>query len=245
MLGRNSVIMISVVCALAFTALTAANASAEQRAYVCETGGAHQFEDAHCIVPNTTTGFYHHQLLPITATSITATNSRTASGTTAATVEKLKGSLGGVVTEIQCTSLSGTGSLTNAASSVTGTGTLVYSGCTVTKPENKGCVVTGGSVLTTTVKGTTVGQTAGHLKFTPNSGTEFATVPISGCENTALNNNFPVVGSLVANVSGATTTSTHTAVTAQGLLEFGGVEAGLEGALTITTGGLHIPVVLT
>lgn len=52
-------------------------------------------------------------------------------------MEKLKGALAGVVTEIQCTTVEGTGSLTNAASSATGTGTLKFSGCTVTKPEGK------------------------------------------------------------------------------------------------------------
>lgn len=92
-------------------------------------------------------------------------------------------------------------------------------------------------MTTNTLKGTTVGQASGHLKFEPNSGTQFATVPISECKIRALNNTFPVTGSVVATTSGATTTTTHTEITGQGTLEFGGVEAGLEGALTTKTEG--------
>jgi hypothetical protein len=97
-------------------------------------------------------------------------------------------------------------------------------------------VVTGGTVTTKTLKGTTVGQAANKLKFEPNSGTEFATVPIESCSIGSLNNKFPVTGSLVADTSGATTTTTEAGVTGQNTLKFGGVNAGIEGALTIKVG---------
>jgi hypothetical protein len=122
---------------------------------------------------------------------------------------------------------------------VTGTGTITFSGCTVELPENKGCVITGSTISTNTLTGTTVG----HVRVTAPG--ILAAVPISGCENAVLNNIWAVEGSLVVNVSGATGTVTHTGVTAQETLEFGGVEAGLEGALTLTTGSEHFGITLT
>ncbi|MGD9735521.1 MAG: hypothetical protein AB7V58_07940 [Solirubrobacterales bacterium] len=232
MIGRKSVLGVAVLCALVFGAFAAANASAEQRAYSCSEGGA-QFTDAHCLSAGS--GPYGHVLLE-GETAITGTNANTAEGTSAAAVSKLLGALSGVVTELQCTGLSGTGQLTNAASSVSGTGVITYEGCSVTKPANKGCKVAGNKVVTETLNGTTVGQAANKLKFTP-SGETFAKITIEGCSIGALNNTFPVTGSLVADTSGATTTTTHAGITSQGTLKFGGVKAGLEGALTIKAGG--------
>ena len=233
--GRKSVLGIAVLCALVLGAFAAASASAEQRAYKCTEGTTKQFSDEHCLVPSGS-GAFEHKLLE-GETAITGTNAKTAEGTSVASVSKLAGSLSGVVTELQCTGLSGTGQLTNAAASVTGTGVITYSGCSVTKPAGKGCVVKNGEVVTATLKGTTVGQAAGKLKFTPNTGETFASITIEKCSIASLNNTFPVQGSLVANTSGATTTTTHAGITEQGTLKFGGVKAGLEGALTIEAGG--------
>ena len=159
---------------------------------------------------------------------------KTASETTAASVAKLKGALSGVVTEVQCTTVGGSGELTNSAASVSGTGTIEYTGCTVTLPAGKGCKVTGGAVTTKNLAATTSGQGKNEVKFTPNEGTEFASIPIEGCSNEALNNTFPVTGSLVATATGATLSTTHAGVTAQNTLKFGGVKAGLEGTITIS-----------
>jgi hypothetical protein len=165
------------------------------------------------------------------------TNAKTASGTTASTVSKLKGTLSGLETEVQCTGLHGTGVLRNTATNVSGTGTITYTGCTVTKPAGRECKVKNGTVTTNLLKAGTI-ATANKLEFKPNSGTEFAKVPIEGC----LNNKppaaeYPVSGSLVANTSGATTTTEHGAITTQGTLTFGGNAAGIEGALTISMEG--------
>jgi hypothetical protein len=245
MIGRKSVIGIAVLCALAVSAFAAASASAEQRAYTCDSSAAvKEFKDAHCLTKVESGATVGHTLLPETSTAITGTNANTTEETKAAAVSKLLGALSGVVTEVQCTTLGGTGSLTNAAASVSGTGTIEYTGCTVTKPAGKGCVVTGGAVTTKELSATTAGQAANKLKFTPKEGTEFATVPIEKCETASLNNKFPVTGSLIADTSGATTTTTHAGVTTQNTLKFGGVKAGIEGALTISTSG-GSPVTLT
>lgn len=244
MLGRKSVLGICVLCALAFGAFAAANASAEQKAWECKgAAGEKDFTDPHCkfhITPGEGS-FGHKEIKKEVKKAIVGTNGETAKNkegeeTKAAAVSKLLGALSGVVTEVQCSGLSGTGSMTNAAASVTGEGVLTYSGCTVTKPSGQGCEVEGGSIATENLEGTTVGQAANKLKFSPKSpATKFATIPIKNCTTSSLNNKFPVTGSLIADVTGATSTTTHEGVTTQNTLKFGGVKAGLEGALTIKT----------
>jgi hypothetical protein len=235
MIGRRSVIGVVMALALAFAAFAAANASAEQRAFACETGGA-EFSDAHCL---NTGGTLSRKLtlIPGENVAITATSEKTASETTASTPSQLSGTLAGVATELECTlvkSVAGTGKLTNAASSVSGSGKLTYTGCVVLKPAGKGCKVNNGTVNTEELKATTVGQAANKLKFEM-VGTKFANVEIKECTTTALNNTFPVTGSLVANTSGATTTTNKAEIETQNTLKFGGNKAGLGGAITISS----------
>jgi hypothetical protein len=247
MTRRKSVIAINVLFALAFAAFAAfaaANASAEDRAYACEDGGAHQFSDEHCLTPNTTTGEFHHQLLP-SPTGITATNAGTASGTTAAEVSKLKGKISGVVTEIQCTGAAATGSLKNKATFVEGTGFIHYTGCSVTKPAGKKCLVKEGKVDTEELEAETLLRAGTNVLVNPVIGEIIAIITIEGCEIAALNERFPVKGLLVATMTGATATTTHAGITGQGTFTFGGNAAGLEGALTIKTEVVKDAVVLT
>ncbi|HET7444456.1 MAG TPA: hypothetical protein VFJ57_07340 [Solirubrobacterales bacterium] len=243
MIGRKSVIGIAVLCALAPSAFAAASASAEQRAVTCAPEGS-GFSDAHCTTAGSPGTFSHVNIPNGEATAITGGNEKTASNTTAASVAKLKGALSGVETEVQCTTVGGSGELTNTATSVSGSGTIEYTGCTVTKPAGKGCVVKGGAVTTEKLAATTVGQAANNVKFTPAGETNFAVIPIEGCSIAALNNNFPVTGSLVATATGATLSTTHAGVTTQNTLKFGGVKAGLEGAITISKAGGN-PITLT
>jgi hypothetical protein len=121
----------------------------------------------------------------------------------------------------------------NSGGEVSGTGTLVYTGCMVLKPAGKECVVKGGSVTTEKLAGTTKAQAANKLKITPAEGETFAKITLDKCTVASLNNTFPVTGSLIADVSGATSTSTEAGVTTQNTLKFGGNKAGLGGALTI------------
>jgi hypothetical protein len=236
MIGRKSVLGVVVLCALAFSAFAAGNASASfQIAVECAPGGT-GFGDAHCVEAGVTHG---HAAIPAspTWTLIDGTNAKTASGTTAAAPSRLKGKLSGVETELECTGLSGEGELMNNSGEgtewVEGKGKIHYTGCSVTKPAGKGCKVKGSKVDTEELSATTKGQAASKLAFSP-VGEKFANITIEGCSVAALNNTFPVTGSLVADTNGATTTTTHAGITAQKTLTFGGNPAGLEGALTIT-----------
>jgi type 1 fimbria pilin len=244
MISRRSVIGIAVLCALVVSAFAAAGASAVEnpfRAYTCEpVSTGRQFSDEHCKTEASGAGTgWKHTLITGEKTPIVGTNAATADEgtghTNAHTVAKLHGVISGVETEIQCTHVTGSGELTNAAGSVTGNGTIIYKEtCAVTKPAGRNCVVTGGEVTTKKLTATTVGQEANKVKFTPFEGTQFAVIPISGClENIPPTGNYPVTGSLVATATGATLTTTGAGVTAQGTLKFGGQVAGLDGALTI------------
>jgi hypothetical protein len=157
--------------------------------------------------------------------------------TKAAAVSVLEGTLPPEVA-IQCTAVSGNGELTNAAASVTGTLSLKYTGCTVLKPVNRGCMVKGGEITTRVLKFTTVGQAAGSLKFQANAGVQIAAVPIEACQNNVPPTaEYPVTGSFVASLTGATITTTAEAVTKENTLKFAGNKAGLEGTLTLSMEG--------
>lgn len=233
--GRRAAMGVAVLCALVFSAFAASSASANQ-IYTCKPAtGVTGFADAHCLAPTSppSTNFQH--VLEEGEIEITGTNANTAEGTTAARVSKLRGTAAGLETEVICTTVGGSGKAKNEATWGQGTGVIEYSGCSVAKPAGKGCVVTGGAVNTKELFATTKGLT-GELEFTPVSGTEFASVPISSCSVSGLNNTFPVTGSIKGTIEGGTTTSTHAGTTAQNTLKFAGQKAGLDGAITIKGG---------
>lgn len=234
---RESIIVLSIVSALAVCAVAASSASALQaRAYTCSpTATTLEFSKAHCTSADKPGSAFGHTLITET-TTIEGTNANTASETKAKTPSRLEGTLAGFETAIECTGLGATGSLTNEATFVKGTGVINYTGCSVQKPSGIGCVVKGNAVSTEELKATTGAQVLTNLKFEP-VGTKFAGITIEGCSTSELNHTFPVTGSLIAKTNGATITTTHAGITGQGTLIFGGNFAGLEGALTISMSG--------
>ena len=239
MTGRRSVVGIVVLCALALCAFGAANASAGGREYMCEENklaGAEQFSDAHCTVEASGNGGFKHVEIPNGETqAYVVANANTAKGTTAPTPAVLGTTVMGVAVEVECTKVAGEGSLTNSEKGASGTGTINYSGCAVTKPAGKGCVVTEGGFKTTLLAVTTEGLAANEVQLGPKSGTEFTTIPISGCSTSGLNQKYVVTGKFVATAHGATLTTAHENITKQGTLSFGGNKAGVSGAVTVST----------
>jgi hypothetical protein len=229
---RKSVVALAVLCALAISAVSVASASATSAFTCVNTGTA--FRGAHCLTTGTASQTWSHTAITSNPTTITGTNANTATETTTAAVSILKGKLAGLETELQCTEVAqaaGTNTLENTEGKVKGTGAITYSKCTVLKPAGKSCLV-GNEKMVTTEKLKAETLSATELKFAPNTGTTFANIVIEGCTVAALNNTFPVTGSLIGTVSGATTTTTHAGVTAQGTVFFGGNPAGLDGGLT-------------
>lgn len=244
MRGRSYIIGAGALLILMFSAIAAQPAFAEQQAYECSPSAPTKtFSDAHCL--NSGGSSFGHIKIEGT-TEVTGTNAKTASGTTAAAVGKLRGTIAGVETEIQCTeeSLLG-GKLTLGFIHVKYDFKHTKKKCTVTKPAGKGCVVNEATIQSNELSATTLGQAANNVKVTPAEGTTLASVKIESCSISALNNTFSLTGSYIATASGATLSTTHAGVTAQETLFFAGVEAGLEGALTISSAATGNGIALT
>lgn len=229
----RTILGIAVLCALALSAFFAASAQAEQSVYTCRHEPGPR-EDPHCRVAAVGTGTYNTIWGGLEATGYSATNLKTTEETTASTTTKLKGNIAGIATEVQCTSVSATGELQNTEHGTNGTGVISYSGCSVTAPAGRSCVVKGGKITTASLKATTVGQVEANLKLSPASGTEFTKIALEGCkENKPPAAEYPVTGSVTTSTTGATAFTTEEAVTKEGTLAFGGNKAGIEGAVTL------------
>lgn len=243
MIRQRTLIGACMLCALILSAVGAQSASAVgTTGFTCkekkEPGGA-GFSDAHCRSEVATGAKFEHVAIPEgTKTEGRVTNEKTASETTASTPAILAGSLSGVQVELQATSTLGIVSGTNKKTAegemfIEGTGSTTYTGVTVTKPAGKSCVVKEGKIVTNELRGTSLGQGM-EGKLEPASGETFASIVIEKCTVAALNNTFPITGSIKCPNSGATISCTESAVTAQGTLKFGGNKAGVGVSTTAT-----------
>lgn len=208
------------ICIVVFAAGVVPSASAVT-VHECKeaTGTGVRYTDSTCATESGTGKF---QTVPIpvgTPTGLTFT--ATSNIVLAATIA-------GVKFEITCTGGSGSGTATNTeaagAMKVVGSeGHISFEGCSVTAPAGKGCTVP--STLTTnTVKSETT-----EMKdvITPETGTTFITITVSGCTVTALNGSKTVTGSASGiNNTGTTTEFTTTSGSA---LTFGGQAATIIG----------------
>lgn len=250
MTRRISTLGMLALCAaamsVAFWAFAAAGASASDRAWTCKpvTTGA-TFSDQHCLTAKAGGEGWTHELITATTankTPITVTNEKTASSTTASSVQILKGALSGVETEVKCAKVANapeeeallwndenaTGKFASA------TGRLHYTGCEVTKPARE-CKVKNGTILTNKLLGTTEKEEGTGVVIKPDEGTEFTAINIEGCKNNVpAAGAYPVTGSLTVKATGATLSATHEEITKQGTLLFGGNVTGIEGAITVS-----------
>ena len=233
---RKSMLGLTMVCALLLSAFAAANASAEGTTqFTCVSGGT-QFSDPDCTTAGT--GFGH-------VTAGTGGTPWDAVGTSAAG-QVLTGTLAGVKVKLTCTGLTGTGTTTNTEGppmDVKGTGiVLKYTGCTVTEPAGKSCVIPGGTITTNTLTSTTsLTSTPKGFVFSPPASGEFVKIKIEKCTVAALNGEFPVKGTETAIPKGAFLETTATS----GTLTFGGNPATLVGTSTVTNSVSKTPLTVT
>ena len=223
---RKTMFGVATVCALLFSAFAAANASAAgTTTFTCTKGEPKQFSDSHCTETGGTKEYKHVEVAPKTKTTVTSTST---------TNQVLVGTLAGVGVEIVCTADTASGSgLQNDVTPMDVTGSEIvikYTGCTVTKPAGKSCVVKGGAITTNKLKSTTSLTTSPKgVKFEPESGTEFVAITIEKCTVAALNGTFPVKGSEIGIPKGTTLETTA----ASSSLTFGGNVATLTGTNTV------------
>lgn len=139
MTGRKAIAGLSLLCALAFCAFGAANASAKgTTAGECSSAApTKDFEDAHCDKVKSG-GSFGHILFPAgTATKVTAVNDLT--GTKSSFILRLK--FATILTEITCENVSVTGTITNIDTSGSmslsfGIFVFTFSGCKVLAPAS-------------------------------------------------------------------------------------------------------------
>lgn len=255
MTGRRAIVGLCMLCALAFSAFAAPSASAATKgttAFTCKKkpvkGGA-GFSKEHCRTVDAVSSeaeFEHKEITEETTTEITGGNTTT---NNEKEVALLKSTQAGIAEELSAnivekdpeTSawMKNRKDPTTGEHYIEGEGNLTYTEVFVTKPAGNECKVFGkaaeqtpNSITTERLLATTKGQ-GDAIKFTPAAGTVFAKFFIAGCKTAALNGEYKVEGSLVAEVDGATIRTLESNITTQGNLKLRGQKAGLEGVLTI------------
>lgn len=242
MIRVRAVVGVCVLCAIAFSAVAVQGAAAAIKGttgFTCkerkEAGGA-GFADAHCKEAVASGAKFEHVAI---AENVTTEGRATNTGTGGEKlVAKLQTTIAGVALELQATEVEALATGTNRKTAEgehfsEGTGLSEFRGITVTKPAGKGCKVTGGTLVSNTLRGTNLGQGMEGI-LEPVEGTAFMTVPIEGCSNPSLNNKFPVTGSIKCPGTGVTVECTHAATTALNTLKFAGSKAGIEVTTTAT-----------
>ncbi|HEX6827076.1 MAG TPA: hypothetical protein VF077_12235 [Nitrospiraceae bacterium] len=260
--GRRAVVGLCMLCALLVSAFAAQSASATESigttAFTCVKGAAPKdLRGEHCLTTGEAPQEYGHVAIAEgETTELTGTNKKTESNTTVDRIGKLKETIGGVPLELQATEVSGSGSMTNAKTAggehyVHGSGTITFTGVTVTDPPGRGCKVfthkedgsgnpgeegAEGIVHTLPLKATTEGQ-GDNLKFTPAVGEKFANFWITCTTKlAAIEGTWSCTGSVKGQPTtpaGATTDFAHATVTAENTLKCRGSKAGIDGALTL------------
>jgi hypothetical protein len=211
MIGRRATIGLSLLCALLFSAIAVQSAAAvvgtNTTAFACvkQDKAVFKFADAHCDVEsvNGDTGQYEHSTIS-GATEIEVTNVTTGE---AKSTQVLEGKPFKVSTKIECTTLTGKGTVSNSEPSakvhkVTGSGTLNYSGCTVVKPAKctvkEPIVAKIGSVeIQEGLVGPKAEVNAMGLEVKAPAGEPFTNVELQGVECPLKAVPFPVEGSVI------------------------------------------------
>jgi len=260
MIGRRTVVGLSLLSALLFCAFAAQSASAavakNTTAVTCvEGGGAKDFSDAHCdnaVAPGTGK-FGHVAIENGKATTLSITNAKTQNNTTEAAPTILKGTIFGVKSEIVCKTVSGEGTLTNEESGkehkVKGSVTANFTSCVANKPS--GCKVKEPITVksnTEGVEGLGAGANEMGLEFKPTEGTIFSSVVLEGC---LLAGTYNTTGTAIGTGTPAPTskhsgtTNVFTNAMTKETLKLAGNPAEVSSTTTVTMSGGGNPVALT
>jgi hypothetical protein len=200
MIGRKSILGLSLLSALALFAFAAQGAMAKTFTNIETTKGykcvhsvlAHEFIDSACnsYELGSGTGWSHKTFTGAIGINITNTMTEETSPAT------LEATVFGVTAKLTASTVTGSGTIENTESGVKGEVTVNYTGVTVDSPS--GCEVEEPLVVNAKFHG--VEDEEGHmgLKFEPAEGTTFIEIPFTG-EGCALNGNtFKVTGNAVA-----------------------------------------------
>jgi len=264
MIGRRATVGLSLLCALAFSAVAVEGAGAtvsnNTTAVTCAKEGLLEFSDAHCdknVGPGSTFG---HVSLPVPLGQPTEieTSNETTGGVTIP--EKFFGEPFKVQTEIECTKATGTGTVTNTEEpagshnhKVDTTGTKNLTSCTVKKPAK--CTVKEPiemKVESVGVDGLEGKGEMGVESKPKGGGTTLTTITLEGSECALKGKPFNVEGTMIGTSgSGSNTnkwsgaTTVFTKLMTEKTLKAAEKFAWWEGTTTIRMKGGGNPIVLT
>jgi hypothetical protein len=244
MKAKKTVLGLSLLCALVFSAFGAASAQAVNHttAFTCDPNASvKDFTDAHCDTKGVGGSFGHTAIAANTSTEIIGTNTQT-SDPPPTWIFKLK--IAATTVEIHCGKVGFMGVIENNTTSedIKGSGVFDLSECTLFKPEaqkEKCTVAIEGKELTFTSEG--------HgLRFSPVSGViAKMTLANKGAEKCALAGTYNMEGTIFAHGQEGTewsgATWHFTAAETEKTLSFAGNPASLEGTLTFRMGPTATP----
>jgi len=248
MIGRKAAVGLTLLCALVFPAFAASSASAEvagTTAFTCVPmiEGVTGFKDAHCAekaANQAEVKFVHKEIKQDETTKIHGTNEKTKNNTSEHTPAMLETAIAGISIKITCTKVFAHGNQTNKLEPAPSKEhwihgekiTVHYTECELNLAK---CEVENKTVLAEGITATTT-ELGENIRFKPEVGNTFVTFNIvnKAGEQCSITGKFPVVGSLRAQLSGATLNFTHKAITGEKTLTFGGQPAGLSGSITVS-----------
>jgi hypothetical protein len=234
MIGRRAVIGLSLLCALAFSAIAVASASAETKtttAFTCvpAEGGA-GFSKEHCAAADAVASgakFKHVEIKPGESTTFEATNEKTAEETKSSTNAVFSTSVGGLKAVITAKKVLIHGTVENFEDPVTKAMDIRQSKVVITLTEAvlsgalatvEGCKVVKNEIVTNELTATSLVNTMEAEYSGP--GGVFANIKFEGCKNKEFNEKaFPLSGTMKAIIDGATLETT--ALSTSGLKFFG------------------------
>jgi hypothetical protein len=246
MIERRTIVCLSLLCALALSALAAPSAMATKgtTAFTCvKVAKGAQFSDAHCTKEGSGEGFKHDVIEAGQKTEITLTNKGTKNSTAESTPAVLGFMIGSMPGSFVCSSVLGEGTLTNNAGppmNVSGTVTTTFSECSLVAPETfPGCQLENSTVVS---KASISSPTeAMELEF-KEDGEAFVTFKLTKCKSEAFNITYQFTGSYTAIPNGATW---QTTVESTKGLKSTGHQASLETQTTVTMSGNQPGISLT
>jgi hypothetical protein len=245
MTRRRATIGLSLLCALAFSAISATGAVAETKTstvFTCvPTEGGAGFSKEHCSGADAVASgakFKHVEIAPGKGTAFDATNEKTAEETKASTSAVLSATVGGLKAVTTCSKVTVTGEIENfedpttkamdvksKKSVVKGT-ECVLSGALATV---EGCKVSGGSITSNELSGTSLVNTVeGESK--PEVGATFAVIKLESCKTKELNEKGIEITGTAKEIGSGATAETTAASTAG--LKAAGQSASLTGKVT-------------
>ena len=193
---RRSMIGLAALCAVIFSALTAANASAATTAYTCKKEApkpvGERFADADCTQPDENGKYRHESFQTKTTTEVEVETSAPV------IVETSQFGVPLVLEGTGMQTLPGSYIENTEGGHVSGIVTLKATGMQVVEPEGLGCKVQEEAVTTSELEFESTGGMA--IEFLPTEGEVFSVVHIVGC---VLEGTYKVTGSLGLEPNGA------------------------------------------